>query len=129
MLLCRPAVRPNRVSGNLPSTLHSGVKIENTDNTNEVCFLEKVAFKDQHPQTPSAFLHLLQFQVLHTSHRLSSGHSDLMPLASESITPLDPGAKVEVRRGVRDNSEPPCGFWEQNLGFLQEQTTELPRSC
>jgi hypothetical protein len=39
-----------------------------------------------------------------------------------------PGAKVEVRRGVTGSCEPPYGLWEQNLGSLPGQTTELPRS-
>lgn len=71
--------------------------------------VSKVAFNDHHPQPLRAFLHHLQFQVLHRSHRSSSGHS----LTS------DPGARVGVLiRRVTDCCELPCGFWEQNLGSL-----------
>lgn len=43
-------VHPNRVSGNLPSTLHSGIKLKIQLKTNEVCFLKRWLLGIKHAQ-------------------------------------------------------------------------------
>lgn len=78
--------------------------------TNEVCFLEEVAFKEKNPSPECLSPSLPVPGSVQVSQAQLWLLSDLVPLASESFPPPDPGAKDEVRRGVIDNSEPPCRF-------------------
>lgn len=88
-----------RVSGNLPSTVHPGVKIENKPGL----FPEKVAFQSKQPQ-PRECLSSSPPVSGHTQATNSQTWplSGLMPLASGSLTPpswfLSGGQRRTYRR-------------------------------
>lgn len=98
-----------RVSGNLPSTVHPGIKIENKPSL----FLEKVAFQSKQPQPWEC----LSSSAPVSGHKQATNSqtwplSGRMPLASGSLTPpswfLGGGQKRSSSRAVFTLSHKSC---------------------